>query len=136
MCRSTDYPLNSQDHHNTLKLECCKVELPSSFSISEMELKVVLDGHVPTRERVATPSTRNNKHKVMKLEAIPEETELVHTKGDANSELEEACIHLEMDLEVLRRAFDMGIWVLFLGLGYMVSRASITKKFRPSPTFS
>ncbi|KAK7282008.1 hypothetical protein RIF29_10468 [Crotalaria pallida] len=91
---------------------------------------------------------RSNKlrmNKLNKLEDIPEDKELLVRNsyndiniddddggGDVivNQELEEA---LEIDLEVLRRTFDMGIWVVVcLGLGgYMFSRA----KFRP-PKFS
>ncbi|KAJ1376040.1 hypothetical protein SESBI_50360 [Sesbania bispinosa] len=128
------------------KLKCFKCELPSAFSsISEVELLVGLDGHVPIRERVIKTRNNNNKHRrnrtnnKLKLEDIPEETELHidNQGGDAevNREIEEACVHLEMDLEVLRRSLDMGIWVLCLGLGFMVSKASITR-FRSLTKFS
>ena len=132
------------NHHSNLKLECCKCELmPGAFSISEADLLVAFDGHVATSGKVTVKEhwMRNSKHRTnkSKLEDIPEETELrvdadVGVDDDANPEIEEAAIHLEMDLEVLRKAMDMGIWVLCLGLGFMVSKASITN-FRPRPTF-
>ncbi|XP_027346589.1 uncharacterized protein LOC113858249 [Abrus precatorius] len=103
---------------NNWRLECCKWELPISLSISEVELLVALDGVEPVRERVVVK--RNNK-----LEDIPEETELPSdNSADANAEVEEARTNLEMDLEVLKWAMDVGIWVLCLGFGYMLSRAS------------
>lgn len=74
----------------------------------------------------------------MNLEDIPEETELLcgdDGHADTDTELEEVCDHLEMDLQVLRKSLDMGIWVLCLGVGFMVSRASITK-FRSRLRFS
>ncbi|KAK7306849.1 hypothetical protein VNO77_44809 [Canavalia gladiata] len=132
-------------NHNDWKLECCKCELQSCLGISEVELFVALDGVVAIRERVVMPvvKTRNGKYntrwsnKLLKLEDIPEETELQSDDDDdvdVNTEVEEACVNLEMDLEVLRRAMDMGIWVLCLGMGYMVSRASIPN-IRPPRRF-
>ncbi|KAK4260645.1 hypothetical protein QN277_003733 [Acacia crassicarpa] len=59
------------------------------------------------------------------LEQIPEEMELPSEDS-----------HEVMDLEGLRRTVDLGIWVLCLGLGvgYLVSRASV-RKFRPYLNF-
>ncbi|XP_057753293.1 uncharacterized protein LOC130972958 [Arachis stenosperma] len=88
---------------------------------------------------IATKSAKtvcNNKNmikKKSKLEDIPEEAELRADDGD-NPEIKEAAIHLEMDLEVLRKAMDMGIWALCLGFGFMVSK-SFHHSFRARPTF-
>ncbi|KAL1319821.1 hypothetical protein HN51_064570 [Arachis hypogaea] len=104
-------------------------------SILGAEIWVSLDNKVA----IATKSAKtvcNNKNmikKKSKLEDIPEEAELRADDG-ANPEIEEAAIHLEMDLEVLRKAMDMGIWALCLGFGFMVSK-SFHHSFRARPTF-
>nr|AFK48495.1 unknown [Lotus japonicus] len=130
------------------KLECCNCENPSSFSISEAEFLFAIDGHAPITARFgfaagSVPVFKHHKNKKlrrtkMNLEDIPEETELLcgdDGHADTDTELEEVCDHLEMDLQVLRKSLDVGIWVLCLGVGFMVSRASITK-FRSRLRFS
>ncbi|QCD78702.1 hypothetical protein DEO72_LG1g2338 [Vigna unguiculata] len=59
----------------------------------------------------------NKKHN---LEEIPEESEL-GIDGDATPELQEACIGLEKELEVLRMGMDVGICALCLGFCYALS---------------
>ncbi|KAE9587427.1 hypothetical protein Lal_00031833 [Lupinus albus] len=132
MCRSTNYYGNGH-------------EVIDPFTFTDFHIS--LDRHVGFSEKVKDketnkPMVRNKKQRMkkLKLEDIPEDKELFcignsnsyidddHGCVDMNTEVEEA---LEMDLEVLRRTVDMGIWVVCLGLGYMFSKA----KFRP-PTFS
>ncbi|KAG4906940.1 hypothetical protein AAZX31_20G060300 [Glycine max] len=97
----------------------------SSHSLLELELELELDGVVNV---VKHKQQHNMRLKRNKLEDIPEETELPPIGIDTNpAELEEAGLHLETDLEILRRAMDMGLWALCLGFGYMLSRAH----FRP-----
>lgn len=115
MCWSTHYEFNSQ------------LELNGSL--------------VPIKDRVLV------KHHKTTLEDIPEETELRSDTNveshddddvdefDGTTELEEAQVHLETDLEVLRRAMDMGIWALCLGFGYMLSRTSIPHLRKPPRIF-
>lgn len=97
----------------------------SSHSLLELELELELDGVVNV---VKHKQQHNMRLKRNKLEDIPEETELPPIDIDTNpAELEEAGLHLETDLEILRRAMDMGLWALCLGFGYILSRAH----FRP-----
>ncbi|CAL0327643.1 unnamed protein product [Lupinus luteus] len=128
MCRSTNY--YGHDH---------EVIDPFTFTDSHISL----DRHVGFIDKVKDKESKamvRNKQgmKKLNLEDIPEDKELFCIDNnsyvdddvddscvDVNPEVEEA---LEMDLEVLRKTLDMGIWVVCLGLGYMFSRA----KFRPS----
>ncbi|KAK7393843.1 hypothetical protein VNO78_22407 [Psophocarpus tetragonolobus] len=77
-----------------------------------------LHGLVPIRERVGL---KQYNIRMNKLEDIPEETEL---PVDYVPELEEARLHLETDLKVLRMSMDMGIWALCLGFGFILSRTA------------
>ncbi|MED6160319.1 hypothetical protein PIB30_050398 [Stylosanthes scabra] len=81
--------------------------------------------------------------KISELEDIPEEAEfhvddvgarqnieeenmqldLGVDVGPHQQEIEEASMHLEKDLEVLRKAMDMGVWALCLGFGFVVSKS-------------
>jgi len=62
-------------------------------------------------------AAKNKKHK---LEEIPEESEL-GIDGDATPEIQEACLRLEKELEVLRMGIDVGICALCLGFCYALS---------------
>jgi hypothetical protein len=137
-CKTNKYPnfiLNhssssSQSKHNM----CMSIDYPNedrnSFTITDLDF----DELIPIRENtMLVTKTKKTKHK-LKLENIPEETELYvdnDNKDTHSDELEEACNHLEMDLQVLRKSLDMGLCVLCLGVGFMVST-----KFRPRPKFS
>ncbi|OIW21860.1 hypothetical protein TanjilG_13729 [Lupinus angustifolius] len=129
MCRSTNY--YGYDH---------EVIDPFTFTDSHISLYRHVGFIDKVNDKETKPMVRNKQGmKNLRLEDIPEDEELFCVDNnsyidddddgwvDVNPEVEEA---LEMDLEVLRRTFDMGIWVVCLGLGYMFSRA----KFRP-PTF-
>jgi hypothetical protein len=76
-----------------------------------------------------------------RLEVIPEEREVVEDEPDGGcccsdgegrrtygGDLEEwcgpDCEKVEMELEGVRWAIDVGVWVVCLGVGFMVSRAS------------
>lgn len=143
MCRTTTHYYGDGDgdidpftNHNWPRLERCKCNNSLNGHVAVCD-KVNDEKSMPTIMGLVRNNT-NKKHRINKLklllEDIPEDKELRIDDDNndveyANPEVEEA---LEMDLEVLRRAFDMGIWVVCLGLGYMFSRAN----FRPPPTFS
>ncbi|KAJ6943778.1 hypothetical protein NC652_009276 [Populus alba x Populus x berolinensis] len=44
--------------------------------------------------------------------------------GDLEEGCERDCAEVEMEVEVVRWAIDVGVWVMCLGVGYMISRAS------------
>ncbi|CAJ2668503.1 unnamed protein product [Trifolium pratense] len=118
MCRSIDYPVGDRN----------------PFTITNFDF----DELIPIKENtILVTKIKKTKHKTNKcmLENIPEETELYADNDNEDTcseeELEEACNHLEMDLQVLRRSLDMGLCVLCLGVGYIVST-----KFRRRPMFS
>ncbi|KAL2327118.1 hypothetical protein Fmac_020545 [Flemingia macrophylla] len=97
----------------------------SNHCVSHSQL--VLD----MRERVVMKMWKEKRHK---LEDIPEETEL-RVDTQSHDAFEEVQVHLETDLEILRRAMDVGIWALCLGFGFMLSRNSIPRFRRPPPPF-
>ncbi|CAK8566946.1 unnamed protein product [Lathyrus sativus] len=125
MCR----PVNHLSH------SCINAdEVLDSFALTNFDFDG-LDA-VPIGNTLMVGNTKKTKHRTnrLKLENIPEETELYVDNRNEDThpeELEEACIHLEMDLEVLRKSIDIGVCVLCLGLGYLVSN-----KFRLRPKFS
>ncbi|XP_058781720.1 uncharacterized protein LOC131655936 [Vicia villosa] len=127
MCRPVNHP--SHSHINT-------DEVIDPFTITSFDIEgldpVTIRGKTMSVGKMKKTKHRTNK---LKLENIPEETELYVDNSNEDThhpgELEEACIHLEMDLEVLRKSIDVGVCVLCLGLGYMVST-----KLRPRQIFS
>ncbi|CAI8597833.1 unnamed protein product [Vicia faba] len=126
MYRPVDYP--SHSHINT-------DEVIDPFAITNFNFDrlnpTAIKGNTMLVGRSKKAKHRTDK---LKLENIPEETELYVDNRNEDThaeELEEACIHLEMDLQVLRKSMDVGLCVLCLGLGYMVST-----KFRPRQKFS
>ncbi|CAL5203475.1 unnamed protein product [Lathyrus oleraceus] len=125
MCRPVNYPSHSHTNAD---------EVLDSFTITDFDF----DGlhPIPIGNTMMVGNMKKPKHRAnrLKLENIPEETELYvdnRNEDTHRKELEEACIHLEMDLEVLRKSIDIGVCVLCLGLGYLVSN-----KFRLRPRFS
>ncbi|XP_058727728.1 uncharacterized protein LOC131599360 [Vicia villosa] len=126
MCR----PVNHPSHSHINADEVIDTFTITSFDIEELD-PVTIRGNTMLIGKTKKTKHRTNK---LKLENILEETELYVDNSNEDihlEELEEACIHLEMDLEVLRKSIDVGVCVLCLGLGYMVST-----KFRPRQKFS
>ncbi|MED6206352.1 hypothetical protein PIB30_025897 [Stylosanthes scabra] len=136
MCRSPNYEplLNDRQDLNPFTIEA------------------FLDGDVrndaiptkPAKKVCCNKMMMRSKKKISELEDIPEEAEfLVDDVGapqnmeeanmqldlgvdldvEAHQEIEEASMHLEKDLEVLRKAMDMGVWALCLGFGFVVSKS-------------
>lgn len=123
------------------KLEC-KCAIESEVRVTEAEVHVAVEGHVAMNEKVemvVKNSNRRKKKKCARLEEIPEEREEQEEESESDScccccaeeesgsdggDLEEDCA-LEMDVEGVRWAVDMGIWVMCFGLGFLVSKASV-----------
>ncbi|KAJ9148142.1 hypothetical protein P3X46_030226 [Hevea brasiliensis] len=103
---------------------------------------VAVEGHVALSGRAEMVSRRKKERRVGfdRLEVIPEETEEADDESVGeiccdckyhrwnDGELDEVCGPdcnlMEMDLEGMRWAVDVGIWVMCLGVGYLVSKAS------------
>lgn len=85
---------------------------------------------------------RLRRRKCCELEEIPEERE----EGEYGSDVCRCCecsgeegtdggdyemeVEMEVEMEGVRWAVDVGIWVVCLGVGYLVSRASSSKRLR------
>ncbi|KAL0305619.1 UNVERIFIED_CONTAM: hypothetical protein Sradi_5979200 [Sesamum radiatum] len=84
---------------------------------------------------------QRRRHKCCELEEIPEERE----EGELGSDVCRCCecsgeegieggdyhdMEVEMEIEGVKWAVDVGIWVVCLGVGYLVSRASSSKRLR------
>uniref|UniRef100_A0A803PP50 Uncharacterized protein n=1 Tax=Cannabis sativa TaxID=3483 RepID=A0A803PP50_CANSA len=135
-----------RDYGDEWRLEC-KCVLESEISAAgvdsvEAEVRIVAEGHVAMCERVAMVAKR--KHGFCNgLEEIPEEIEV-----DDDDDDEEECMcgcdcssgemesgsdggdwrnemdYDEMDVEGVKWAVDVGFWVMCLGVGFLVSKAS------------
>ncbi|KAJ6933864.1 hypothetical protein NC651_009060 [Populus alba x Populus x berolinensis] len=120
------------------KLECCSGGGGDDARV--VEVRVAAEGLVVLVEKVVTRK-RKSKRGCDKLEVIPEEREVVSDESDGGcccgcdgrgfsygGDLEEGCerdcAEVEMEVEVVRWAIDVGVWVMCLGVGYMISRAS------------
>lgn len=119
----------------------CKCALESDvlgLKVSEAEVYVAVEGDVAITRRVSLKRKRCGRG-FTGLEEIPEETEMdVELDGCdcdcscGQSEIEfdggdskEGCDgDTELDMEGVRWAVDVGIWVMCLGVGFLVSKAS------------
>ncbi|KAJ6347218.1 hypothetical protein OIU76_003835 [Salix suchowensis] len=79
-----------------------------------LAVRVAVEGQVAFVETLVTRK-RKSKRGCDRLEVIPEGGEVVEDESD----------EVEMELEGIRWAIDVGVWVMCLGVGYMVSRASV-----------
>ncbi|XP_040367156.1 uncharacterized protein LOC112177091 isoform X2 [Rosa chinensis] len=100
-----------------------------------LEVCVAVEGHVAMSERVAMIVKRRGKCGFHPLEEIPEVDEEwdggccctcgemdggdLEEDGDVEEELD-----MDVDVEGVRWAVDVGFWVMCLGVGYLVSKAS------------
>ena len=131
-----------KDEKDEWKMECrCALESGSArVSVSEVEVCVAVEGHVAMSEMVEMAVKRKAKARAIQpLEEIPEERE-VETESDGcncfceedeEKDCESDCgdcevnsKEMEMDIEGFGWAVDLGIWVMCLGAGYLLSRAS------------
>ncbi|XP_062029713.1 uncharacterized protein LOC133745623 [Rosa rugosa] len=127
-----------KDEGQEWKLECkCVLESESvGEEVTAAEVCVAVEGHVAMSERVAMIVKRRGKCGFHPLEEIPEVDEesdggCCCTCGEMNGgdleedgDVEEVEEELEMDVEGVRWAVDVGFWVMCLGVGYLVSKAS------------
>lgn len=131
-----------KDEGQEWKLECkCVLESASvGAEVREAEVCVAVEGHVAMRERVAMVVKRRGKCGFHPLEEIPEVDEEsdggccctcgeidggdLRLDGDVGEEEKEVEEELQMDVEGVRWAVDVGIWVMCFGVGYLVSKAS------------
>ncbi|KAM1432905.1 hypothetical protein TB2_014631 [Malus domestica] len=135
-----------KDERQEWKLECkCVLEGESvAAEVADAEVCVAVEGHVAMNERVKMVVKKTKKHRkcgFKRLEEIPEEGAV----DDEYDESDGCCCNcrsdggdsemgsdvegddegeLEMDMEGVRWAVDVGIWVVCLGVGYFVSKAS------------
>ncbi|XP_059444271.1 uncharacterized protein LOC132176159 [Corylus avellana] len=133
-----------KDEGQKWKLECkCAVESESGSEADVAEVYVAVEGHVAMSERVDMLVRRrkmeNRRRGCGRLEEIPEARE-------EGSESDEYCcccggegaedgesgsdggdLQDEMDMEGVRWAVDLGIWVMCLGVGLLVSKASLKR---------
>ncbi|TQD98938.1 hypothetical protein C1H46_015408 [Malus baccata] len=135
-----------KDEGQEWKLECkCVLEGESvAAEVADAEVCVAVEGHVAMNERVKMVVKKTKKHRkcgFKRLEEIPEEGAV----DDESDESDGCCCNcrsdggdsemgsdvegddegeLEMDMEGVRWAVDVGIWVMCLGVGYFVSKAS------------
>ncbi|KAK7840175.1 uncharacterized protein LOC111992824 [Quercus suber] len=127
------------------KLEC-KCAIESEVRVTEAEVHVAVEGHVAINEKVemvVKNSNRRTKKKCARLEEIPEEREEQEEESESDGccryrcrccgeeesgsdggDLKEDCT-VELDVEGVRLAVDMGIWLMCFGLGFLVSKASV-----------
>ncbi|XP_050150176.1 uncharacterized protein LOC126625139 [Malus sylvestris] len=132
-----------KDEGQEWKLECkCVLEGERvAAEVTEAEVCVAVEGHVAMNERVSMVVKKTKKHRkcgFKRLEEIPEEGEVddesdgcccncgsdggdSETGSDVDGEDEG---EMEMDMGGVRWAVDVGIWVMCLGVGYFVSKAS------------
>ncbi|XP_050377513.1 uncharacterized protein LOC126794779 [Argentina anserina] len=128
-----------KDEGQDWKLEC-KCVLETAAGVTEAEVCVAVEGHVTMIERVAMVVKRRGKCGFHPLEEIPEVGDESDggrccicgemdggdwvEVGDVDEEEEAVEEELEMDVEGVRWAVDVGLWVMCLGVGYLVSKAS------------
>ncbi|XP_010252396.1 PREDICTED: uncharacterized protein LOC104593967 [Nelumbo nucifera] len=130
------------------KMECkCVMECECvGFQVSEAEVCVALDGQVAMNEKVKMGVRSKKKARGFRgLEEIPEEREVMdgycyrgcfceyeeeqqqpetESSGEHHNEEDGSEEEMEMELGGVRWAVDLGIWVMCLGVGYLVSKAS------------
>lgn len=129
----------------------CKCALESDvagLNASAAEVRVAAEGDVDITRRVSMVVKRRRNHVASALEGIPEETELDVVESDGcdcscsrgdrlcpeiefdGADSQEGCgdhdveTELDLDMEGVRWAVDVGIWVMCLGVGLLVSKAS------------
>lgn len=127
-----------KDDGQEWKLECkCAVESESGSEADVAEVYVAVEGHVAMSERVemvVRRRKRRNRRGCGGLEEIPEEREegsesddCCCCSGEGESGSDGGDLQDEMDMEGVRWAVDLGIWVMCLGVGFVVSKASLKR---------
>ncbi|XP_050226799.1 uncharacterized protein LOC126676610 [Mercurialis annua] len=105
---------------------------------STADVAVAVDGEVPILSGRVEMALSKRRGGFDRLEVIPEEKDEGHDRDesenslDGEDDLEESYgpdCDMMMDSEGVTWAVDLGIWVMCLGVGYLVSKAS-AKSFR------
>lgn len=131
-----------KDEEKEWKLECkCVLESKNvvlGADVAVAEVYVAVEGQVGLSEKVemVVKRKKNGRRVFDRLEVIPEEREVVEDESSCDYECSESdggdleegcgcdCETMEKELEGVRWAIDVGIWVVCLGVGYMASKAS------------
>lgn len=120
----------------------CKCMFERDFGVTEAEIFVAAENGGVTRETVVAKRRRFCRKFEVALEDIPEERECdvvekeegldvagccccdeVESRSDGGDEVDFDQV-MEREMEGVRWAVDVGIWVVCLGVGLLVSRAS------------
>ncbi|PIN07233.1 hypothetical protein CDL12_20201 [Handroanthus impetiginosus] len=134
-----------KDEGENWKMEC---ELDDVVDgVKDAEVSVAAEGQAALMtqkvEMLEDRRRRRRRRRCCQLEEIPEETE----DGEYGSDVCRCCecsgeeemdggdreVEVEMEMAGVRWAVDVGIWVMCIGVGtvgYLVSRASSSKRFR------
>ncbi|KAK9275020.1 hypothetical protein L1049_022278 [Liquidambar formosana] len=138
-----------KDEEEEWNMECrCALEEDMvAVEVTKAEVCVAVEGHVVMSEKVEMVVKRRKKARkgFLGLEEIPEEREVESEseggccclcgeveRGSDGGDYEEESgddkdgeeMEMEMEMEGVRWAVDVGIWVMCLGVGYLVSKAS------------
>lgn len=127
-----------KDGDQEWKLECkCGLEGDIvGADVSEVEVCVAVEGKIAMSERVTMVVKRKrNRRRFNGLEEIPEVREAdpeIESDGciccHCGFEIGDECegdLEKDVDVEGVRWAVDVGIWVVCLGVGFLVSKASV-----------
>ncbi|KAL2547586.1 hypothetical protein Fot_09116 [Forsythia ovata] len=119
-----------KDDGENWKMECkCCLTENDDIKVKDAEVCVAVEGQAAVmREKVEMVVARRSRTTCCKLEEIPEERE-------REFELESDCCcccsdcdggggEMEVEMETVGWALDVGIWVMCIGVGYLVSVAS------------
>ncbi|KAI3469129.1 hypothetical protein Pfo_025792 [Paulownia fortunei] len=128
-----------KDEGENWKMECKLDDVVEG--VKDAEVSVAAEGQTAAmseKVEMVADGRRRRRRKCCELEEIPEERE----EGEFGSEMCRCCdcggekgidgrdYEMEVEMEGVRWALDVGIWVVCLGVGYLVSRASSSKRLR------
>ncbi|KAI3453326.1 hypothetical protein Pfo_009989 [Paulownia fortunei] len=136
-----------KDEGENWKMDCkCVLSVDDVVEgMNDAEVSVAAEGPVVMTEKVEiVPAMRRRRGRCSELEEIPEEREMEREaefgsdvcwccdwggeEGDFGSDGGDCKMDVEM--EGVRWALDVGIWVVCFGVGYFISRASSSKRWR------
>lgn len=138
-----------KDEGENWKMECkCCLTENNDIKVKDAEICVSLEGQAAVmREKVEMAvARRRSRSTCCQLEEIPEEREgdfelesdgccgCSDCNGDGSNSGGEMEVEVEMEADqAVGWALDVGIWVMCLGVGYFVSRASSKRLRRKRP---
>ncbi|KAK6146505.1 hypothetical protein DH2020_020374 [Rehmannia glutinosa] len=131
-----------KDEGENWKMDCkCALSANDVVEgVKDAEVSVAADGPMVMTEKVEmVAAIRRRRGRCCELEEIPEEREVeregvfgsgVCLCSECGGEEDIDGGDCEMEMEGVRWAVDVGIWVVCFGVGYLVSRASSSKRLR------